>query len=179
MSTSIFNIANWANSTSYLKNDIVFDGSFYFYSLKDHTSHASQSFSQTRSDNPDLWGGVGVDPNTGESKAQFIWTPSYQSSVTINPRVKAIKFGDGYEQRIRDGINTILLELDLRFDNRSAQEITAIAHFLYEKSGYKSFLFLPAAPYNTIKRFVARNWTQIPEFYDNHSLTAKFEEVSN
>lgn len=179
MSSSIFNIQNWANSTDYLKNDIVSDGSFYFYCLKPHTSHASQSFSQTREDNPDLWGGVTLDNITGESKPHFIWTPSYQTNTNITPLIKSIKFGDGYEQRVRDGINNILLEIEIKLENRSSQEITAIAHFLYEKAGYKSFLFTPSPPYNTLKRFVARSWSQISNFYDNHSINVKFEEVSN
>jgi phage-related protein len=179
MSSSIFNIANWANSTQYYKHDIVLSGGYYYYALQDHTSDPSQSFAQTIAANPNLWGGMGTDPTTGSQKAQFIWKPSYQGEANITPKVKAIKFGDGYEQRVRDGINNILLEFNLSFDGRSSAEATAILHFLHEKAAYKSFLFLPSTPYNTLKKFVCRTWTHSNTFYNNNSIKVKFEEVSN
>lgn len=179
MSSSIFNIQDWANSTNYLKDDIVLSGENYYYSLQDHQSSPSQTFSQIIADNPNLWGGMSVDSLTSINKPTFIWKPSYSSSVSVSPKVKVIKFGDGYEQRVRDGINSILLDLDLSFDNRASQEATAILHFLHEKSAYKSFLFLPSPPYNTMKRFVCRTWSHSTIFYNNQSIKAKFEEISN
>lgn len=179
MSSSIFNIQSWANSTNYLKDDIVSSGGYYYYALQDHQSSPSQTFEQTIADNPNLWGGVSIDSITSTNKPTFIWKPSYSSNVTASPKVKVIKFGDGYEQRVRDGINSLLLDLDLSFDNRSSSEATAIIHFLTEKSAYKSFLFLPSAPYNTMKKFVCRTWSHSTLFYNNQSIKAKFEEVSN
>lgn len=179
MSSSIFNIQSWANSTNYLKDDIVLSNNNYYYALQNHQSNPSQTFNQTIADNPNLWGGMGIDTTTNTNKPFFIWKPSYSSSVTISPKVKVIKFGDGYEQRTRDGINSILLDIDLSFDNRSSTEATAILHFLHEKSSYKSFLFLPSPPYNTMKKFVCRTWSHSTIFYDNQSIKAKFEEVSN
>ena len=38
----------------------------------------------------------------------FNWDVAPNMSVKANPRVKTIKFGDGYEQRIKDGINNDL-----------------------------------------------------------------------
>lgn len=179
MSTTIYNIANWANSTNYVKNDIVSNGGSYYYALVSHVSDPSQTFAQTVAANPSLWGGVGTDPVSGQTKPQFIWTPSYQGSVVVNPRIKKIQYGDGYEQRLSDGINSILLELNLSFDTRTSQEATAILHFLHEKSGRKSFLYLPAAPFNSIKKFVARSWESVTNFYENYSIKCKFEEVPN
>lgn len=179
MSTSIYNVPNWANSTSYNVNDIVKYNSSYYYALISHTSHASKTFPNVLVDNPELWGGVGIDPVNSASKPQFIWIPSYNSNTNTTPRVKKIQFGDGYEQRIRDGINSILLDIDLPFDNRSDAEATAILHFLHEKEATKSFLFTHSPPYNTVKRFVCRSWTHSRVFYDNNSIKVKFEEVGN
>ena len=178
MSTSIYNINDWSNNTVYKKNDIVYANSLYYYAKSDHTSHPSQTFSQTIAANPTLWGGVGIDPYSGATKPQFFWTPSYSSNINSTPKVKSIKFGDGYEQRIRDGINSILLEIDIGFENRDIDEATAITHFFHEKESTKSFLFVPSPPYNLIKKFVCRSWNNRNEFYNNHTITAKFEEVS-
>ena len=180
MSTSIYNIQSWAQNTQYRKNDIVKNGSTYYYAKEDHVSSSSHAdINETIAANPSLWGGTAIDPYNGATKPQFIWTPSYSSDVSLSPRVKIIKFGDGYEQRITDGINTILINIDFLFDGRSIEETTAILHFFYEKAGVKSFLFTPSPPHNIIKRFVCRNWSHQNQFYNNHSIKAKFEEVAS
>lgn len=177
MSTSIYNIPTWANSTSYKQHDIVKYGDYYYYALEEHVSHASQTLSEVLA-TANLWGGTAIDPYNGVTRANFIWEPSYPSQSNISPRVKTIKFGDGYEQRVRDGVNTILLDIDFSFNGRTIQEATAILHFLYEKESVKSFLFTPPAPHNKVKRFVCRSWNHEINFYNNHTVSAKFEEIS-
>tara|TARA_B100000497_G_C7648480_1_gene390004 strand:- start:101 stop:520 length:420 start_codon:yes stop_codon:yes gene_type:complete len=48
-------------------------------------------------------------------------------------RVLTAKFGDGYEQRVRDGINTKTENFTISFNNRSAEEINLIAGYLDNK----------------------------------------------
>lgn len=55
-------------------------------------------------------------------------------------RVLTARFGDGYEQRVKDGINTKQDVFSISFNNRSAEEINRIAAFFDAKAG-KSFTF--------------------------------------
>ena len=49
---------------------------------------------------------------------------------TTARRVLSAKFGDGYEQRVLDGINNIEETYDISFRNRAKNEINTIADFL-------------------------------------------------
>lgn len=170
MANNIFDINNWAPSVYYPKNSIVKNGTYYYYALLDHTSNGGTFDTDSLK-----WGGIATDSN-GETKPQFIWVPSYQSNFNGNPRVKEIKFGDGYTQRSKDGINNILLDLEYNFDNRSLNEASAILHFLHTRQGTESFLFTPAPPFAKQKRFICNKWNHLPNFYDNHTVRIGLQE---
>ena len=179
MAANIYDIDNWAVDTNYKTHDIVKNGDDYYYALSNHTSPNVGPFNTTytfANNYRNLWGGMTTDDN-GDIKPKFVWIPSYNFSVNNNPRVKVIRFGDGYEQRIKDGINNILLDIELMFENRSLIESMAILHFLYVRQGRESFIFRPLAPYAKNKRFVCRSWTDSQNFYENYSIKAKFEET--
>jgi phage-related protein len=56
-------------------------------------------------------------------------------------RVLTAKFGDGYEQRVLDGINTKDDMFSISFNNRASEDINLIAGFLDNKAG-KNFDFV-------------------------------------
>jgi phage-related protein len=58
------------------------------------------------------------------------------------------RFGDGYSQRLPDGINNTLLMLDLSFRGRSQSEILEISEFLSAHRGAYSFQFAVPAPFD-------------------------------
>ncbi len=172
MANNIYTTAAWVTGTVYKQNDIVLYQTRYYYALTDHISAAAFETDLL------LWGGVATD-NNSEIKPVFIWIPSYSSPLNSNPKIKKTQFGDGYAQRIKDGINNNLLELDLTFEERYLQESSAIAHFLMIRAGTESFLFTPPPPYARRTRFVCESWNFIPNFYNNNSVRAKFIEVVN
>lgn len=179
--STIYSINDWENNVTYKKHSVVKNGPYYYYAISPHTSPAVGSFSDiyTYINNYlNLWGGITLDEN-GAINSKFIWIPSYNSSTNSQPKIKLIKFGDGYEQRIKDGINNYLLDLDLSFENRNLEEVTAILHFLYTRQAKESFLFTPLSPYATQKKFVCRAWSDSQTFYNNYTVRAKFEEVAN
>ena len=55
-------------------------------------------------------------------------------------RVLTASFGDGYEQRVLDGINSKGDSFSISYNNRSAEDINLIAAFFDTKAG-KSFNF--------------------------------------
>lgn len=66
---------------------------------------------------------------------------SFQRST--NPRVLEAKFGDGYSQRVADGLNTIMESWGLSFQNRSMVDINTMRAFLESKKGVFSFTWDP------------------------------------
>lgn len=173
MASSIFSITDWATSTLYRVHDPILYNDLYYYALTEHTSGGSFD---TDLDNG-KWGGITTDEN-GETKPIFLWTPSYRSNTNNEPRVNQIQFGDGYSQRLEDGINNVLLNLELNFDNRDLNEATAILHFLYVRKGVESFLFTARPPFGKQKRFICKQWSDTSNFYNDISIRARFEETA-
>jgi phage-related protein len=69
----------------------------------------------------------------------FTWTPDYGAQVTRSPRIREAKFGDGYAQRVGDGLNVDLPKWQLNFTGRTMAEIQAIDEFLRTQAGATSF----------------------------------------
>ena len=162
---------------NYVKNDIVEyppNSSVYYYSLVDAYISLNPRLNSSQ------WGGrttVAIQASaTTTNVPEFIWTPSYNQSAEISPRVLAVRFGDGYTQRTPDGINNNLLNLDLTFENRSEKEATAIAHFLNVRRGAEAFAYTPPSPYATQKLFICKSFTSTFVFNDNFTVNAKLEE---
>jgi len=57
------------------------------------------------------------------------------------PRVRIAKFGDGYEQRIADGLNPIEETFNVTFNNRTEAELDDITGYLASLGGVTSFYF--------------------------------------
>lgn len=75
------------------------------------------------------------------------------------PRVLIAKFGDGYEQRAKDGINTIEKEYNIAFRNRPVDEIADILEFFEEKAGVEPFTL--TLPNHTEVRVVCDRWSEV------------------
>ena len=173
MSSSIYNIQAWSSLITYKSFDVYSYNGKYYYVIQDHSAKSPGiALAQGYVD------GLGLD-GSGRQRYRFFWIPSYNSNINLNPKIKSIRFGDGYETRNADGINNLLLELDLAFENRSLTEYTSIMHFLGTQEGHKSFLYTPLIPYNKQKLFVCRSWNGKCNFYENYSISCKFEEVVN
>lgn len=92
-------------------------------------------------------------------------------------RVLTARFGDGYEQRVKDGINTKDDVFNISFNNRTAATINQIAAFFDAKAG-KSFTFtVTDHAGNTNLKVVCDgyNTTYISESF--HSLTCSLRRV--
>ena len=119
---SIYDIPVYDSGGTYSKNDIVRgdDGTSgttagrYYYNLGNGNGAAPEAVTGAA-----YWGGRIETKKSTHSSASltnsphFFWKPSYNMSTTHAPRVKSIKFGDGYEQRFKDGINNSLLSISL------------------------------------------------------------------
>ena len=151
MSDSIYNILPHTSGSSqkYALDDIVKHGDHYYYCVQ---AHDNADGVQTPAAGSTFWNGTTMIGS--DEKPYFFWRPSYGYNQKTEPRVRVVRFGDGYEQRVPDGIQNQLLTLELAFTERGGSESTAILHFLNARGGSESFVFYPPKPYNVPKKFV-------------------------
>lgn len=103
----------------------------------------------------------------------FTDTPG-SASLTTKPRVRTAPFGDGYEQRLADGINNAPRSWSLVF-NRPTAEADVILAFFEARNGAEAFDWTP--PYGAAGKFVARDWSVQLIGPVAKSISATFDEV--
>jgi len=108
--------------------------------------------------------------------------PDRSLSRASTPRVLTASFGDGYEQRIVDGINNINETFSISFQNRSKAEIDDITAFFVSKGGVTSFDYtIPdsnvSPSYETTVKVVCDSWNTVYVQTDCYTCTANFRRV--
>lgn len=68
----------------------------------------------------------------------FTWLPRSDATREVSPRVKKAAFGDGYSQRVGDGINSQPITWSLEFP-APAVDAEAVEAFLSARAGVESF----------------------------------------
>lgn len=107
--------------------------------------------------------------------SDFNYSPDYDgTSVDHAPRVKRAPFGDGYQQRTPDGINTDLEIWTVTFKGTVAR-IQAIETQL---KGYGAATAFTWTPYGHSEiKVICSAWTRNKTAFGADTLTAKFEQV--
>ena len=104
----------------------------------------------------------------------FNWEVASNMSVKSEPRVKTIKFGDGYEQRIKDGINNDLRTYNVTL-NVARDDGLVIDAFLTRQGGVHAFKWREPSTHRIIA-VKCSSWSTNVK-YTAISITATFEEV--
>ena len=92
-------------------------------------------------------------------------------------RVLTAKFGDGYEQRVLDGINTKMDSFNISFNNRSASSINLLAAYL-DAQAAKNFDFtVTDQAGDTTVKVVCDSYSINYVRENTHSLTTTFRRV--
>jgi len=106
--------------------------------------------------------------------ATFAWSPQ-TAQKSAEPRVLSAAFGDGYQQRVGDGINALAASWELTF-SRTAADIDAIEDFLIARAGVESFDWTD--PDGNAIRAICPSWARQPNTgLGSGSLTATFRQV--
>lgn len=106
----------------------------------------------------------------------FTFTPEFGPRATYKPRVRNISFGDGYQQRQAEGLNSRQQSWDLTFAYRSQTEADQILAFLTARNAVEAFDWTP--PYeSTAIKVVCREWSKSVERSNLNTITARFEQV--
>ena len=97
------------------------------------------------------------------------------------PKVHVITFGDGYEQRLADGINNLEQSISVSFSTRPKAEIDDLVAFFESLGGVTKFRFdledsNAGSSTETIKCTCAQ-WNQTWAYDNFYSLTATFKRV--
>ena len=104
----------------------------------------------------------------------FTWSPAPGATLQQQPRVRAAVFGDGYQQRVADGINAMPRSWSLSFTRETA-DIDAIEAFLIAHAGVTSFDWTP--PSGAAGKWICKSWSRNVIYRNVQAITATFEEV--
>lgn len=98
------------------------------------------------------------------------------STKATKPRVLRNDFGDGYSQRIGDGLNQINRKVDIKFSVLVKSEADDIESFFEERAGYKPFRWtLPGE--DTERKWIAPEWQRTYTGRLTYDISVTFEEV--
>lgn len=110
--------------------------------------------------------------------ATFTYIPEYPPTEVSKPRVRQVQFGDGYEQRVRFGLNTDLKTWQLTFKARDNTETTGIRDFLQARAGVESFTWTPPLWSAVAGQYVCDEWQITADAYNLNTITATFRQVA-
>ena len=105
-----------------------------------------------------------------------IVNPKYNYTITRQPAVNVISFGDGFEQRLTEGLNQNPITLNLKFDLSQTDSTTAINFLNARITDGASFTFLVPNE-NVTKNFVCQSYPTSVPFLNRVLLTCTFREV--
>ncbi|MFD1556037.1 phage tail protein [Paraburkholderia silviterrae] len=106
----------------------------------------------------------------------FTWVPTVaQSTGTATQRVRKAQFGDGYAQRVQDGINNRSSSFQLQFINDAAT-IAAIIAFLDARAGATAFLWTPPLRTQALL-FTCETYTEPTKDGNAYTFTATFDQT--
>ena len=96
---------------------------------------------------------------------------------TSKPSVVSASFGNGYSQRISQGINTQTDSWELSFTNQPTTVANEILSFFESKKGVDSFWFLPPYDANIPYLVICSEWSYEHTSHISKSITATFTRV--
>lgn len=105
----------------------------------------------------------------------FTYAPDYGATARRQPRVKTVKFGDGYEFRQAESINNLPEIWDLTFSNMSETDGNAIDDFLIARNGQSNFDWTP--PGGSEGKYICRDWGKTYAKGNRITINATFEQV--
>tara|TARA_R100001440_G_scaffold14720_1_gene24916 strand:- start:2043 stop:2384 length:342 start_codon:yes stop_codon:yes gene_type:complete len=105
-----------------------------------------------------------------------IANPVYNTRITPQPSVNVVSFGDGFEQRLTQGLNQNALSVNLVFELSQTDANTAISFLNSRITDGASFDFtLPSE--TSSRKFVCDSFPRSIPFLNRVRLSCVFREV--
>ena len=106
--------------------------------------------------------------------ATFTNSPDYSAQKKTTPRVRKAQFGDGYEQRAVDGLNTKMKSWTCSF-KRSTEEAASIFEFFQTQGGVYAFNWTDPDGYAAA--WICEEWTLTRDNFGWSTVNAVLREV--
>lgn len=104
-------------------------------------------------------------------------TPAYGAQKTSQPAVRTTRFGDGYEQRVRFGLNQNPKQWNLTWQNITEANADTIEAFLDARADDgASFDWTPPGE-ATAYKWVCEQWDKTIPYTGRATITATFRQV--
>ena len=105
-----------------------------------------------------------------------ITNPVYNTRINARPKVNILSFGDGFEQRLTEGLNQNPLSVSLTFELSQADATTAITFLNSRVEDGASFDYtLPSE--TSSRKFVCTSFPRSIPFLNRVTMTCTFREV--
>tara|TARA_R100000149_G_scaffold4246_1_gene1223 strand:+ start:82 stop:423 length:342 start_codon:yes stop_codon:yes gene_type:complete len=105
-----------------------------------------------------------------------ITNPIYNTRIDAKPKVNVISFGDGFEQRLTEGLNQNPLSVNLTFELSQTDADTAITFLNARIDDGASFDYtLPSE--SSARKFVCSSFPRSIPFLNRVRLSCVFREV--
>ena len=105
-----------------------------------------------------------------------ITNPIYNTRIDARPKVNVISFGDGFEQRLTEGLNQNPLSVNLTFELSQTDADTAISFLNARVEDGASFDYtLPSE--TSSRKFVCTSFPRSIPFLNRVTLSCTFREV--
>lgn len=98
---------------------------------------------------------------------------AFAPNLNEETRVRRVKFGDGYEARLGDGLNTIAVTTTIPYTNRTQFERNLLVNFFRAHKGMVWFYWQPPGE-DKPRKFVCPKWT-VTRSNDSPSLSPRYD----
>lgn len=106
----------------------------------------------------------------------FDWRPTVDStSGTVATKVRSAQFGDGYQQRLADGLNNVQSTYTLQFRGDETK-VWAIYDFLVARGGAESFWYTHYTS-RPARLFYCETWSEPVSDGPAFTITATFVQT--
>ncbi len=103
--------------------------------------------------------------------------PSYGFTKTQTPLKQVVKLGDGYEQRLKVGLNQNPFKLSVAFNNITETDADTIETFLTARADDNASFDFTAPGEATSKKYICDSHRKVINFPNRASITCEFREV--
>ena len=107
------------------------------------------------------------------ARETFTWFPESASELDETPKVNVVKYGDGYEARFTEGVNTLAQTWVLKFTDKRAVALQVRA-FLKRQGAVLSFIW--TNPFGEQGIYVCDKWTSSAD-RGKLTVSATFRQV--
>lgn len=104
----------------------------------------------------------------------FTWSPDLGAQQTVKPTVTSTKFGDGYELRVANSINSRPKDWNVTF-TKSIAEAQAILDFLFARGGVEAFSWTD--PMGVVGKYVCKEWSSSQQEFGVFAISGTFNQV--